>query len=117
MARNAQIINAVAMIPEAVRMWGQETAASLKAQVYAQDRNIIFTGASRAVRMFTPGALLGWGAHLAIEGQLTGGMVNRASIIAGRALAPVEGAIEGWNQLKPPAPPISESGSSCSPRP
>ncbi|MDW9685217.1 type I secretion system permease/ATPase [Sinorhizobium meliloti] len=99
MARNAQIINAMAMIPEAVRMWGQETAASLKAQVYAQDRNIMFTGASRAVRMFTQVALLGWGAHLAMEGQLTGGMVIAASIIAGRALAPVEGAIEGWNQL------------------
>lgn len=99
MSRNAQLINALAMIPEAVRMWGHETAASLKAQVYAQDRNIVFTGASKAARMFTQVALLGWGAHLAMQGQLTGGMVIAASIIAGRALAPVEGAIEGWNQL------------------
>lgn len=64
------------MIPEAVRMWGQETAASLKAQVYAQDRNIMFTGASKAARMFTQVALLGWGAHLAMQGQLTGGMAE-----------------------------------------
>ncbi|WEX77128.1 type I secretion system permease/ATPase [Sinorhizobium numidicum] len=99
MARNAQIINALAMIPEAVRMWGHETAGSLKSQVYAQDRNIMFTGASKAVRMFTQVALLGWGAHLSMGGHLTGGMVIAASIIAGRALAPVEGAIEGWNQL------------------
>ncbi|MCA1441287.1 type I secretion system permease/ATPase [Ensifer sp. IC4062] len=99
MSRNSQIINALAMIPEAVKMWGHETAASLKAQVYAQDRNIMFASASKAVRMFTQVALLGWGAHLAMMGQLTGGMVIAASIIAGRALAPVEGAIEGWNQL------------------
>ncbi|MCA1405884.1 type I secretion system permease/ATPase [Ensifer sp. IC3342] len=99
MSRNAQIINALAMIPEAVKMWGHETAASLKAQLHAQDRNIMFAGASKAVRMFTQVALLGWGAHLAMMGQLTGGMVIAASIIAGRALAPVEGAIEGWNQL------------------
>jgi ATP-binding cassette subfamily C protein len=41
--------------------------------------------------------MLGWGAFLAIEGEITGGMVIAASIIAGRALAPIEGAIEGWN--------------------
>lgn len=99
MSRNSQIINALAMIPEAVKMWGRETAGSLKSQVYAQDRSIVFTGASKAVRMFTQVALLGWGAHLSMDGHLTGGMVIAASIIAGRALAPVEGAIEGWNQL------------------
>ena len=99
MSRNSQIINALAMIPEAVKMWGRETAGSLKSQVYAQDRSIVFTGASKAVRMFTQVALLGWGAHLSMDGELTGGMVIAASIISGRALAPVEGAIEGWNQL------------------
>ncbi|MEM6423424.1 MAG: ATP-binding cassette domain-containing protein, partial [Pseudomonadota bacterium] len=97
MSRNSQIINALAMIPEAVRMWGQDTAASLKAQVQAQDRNIMFAAMSRAVRLLTQIAMLGWGAWLAIDGQITGGMVIAASIIAGRALAPIEGSIEGWN--------------------
>ncbi|ATN33145.1 type I secretion system permease/ATPase [Rhizobium sp. ACO-34A] len=99
MSRNSQIINALAMIPEAVRMWGQETAGSLKAHVAAQDRNIMFAGLSKGCRMITQIALLGWGAHLSLSGQLTGGMVIAASIISGRALAPIEGAIEGWNQF------------------
>ncbi|WP_425340545.1 type I secretion system permease/ATPase [Ciceribacter sichuanensis] len=99
MSRNSQIINALAMIPEAVRMWGQETAGSLRAHVAAQDRNIMFAGLSKGCRMITQIALLGWGAHLSLSGQLTGGMVIAASIISGRALAPIEGAIEGWNQF------------------
>ena len=99
MSRNSQIINALAMIPEAVKMWGHDTAGSLKAHVRAQDRNIVFTGFSKASRMLTQITLLGWGAHLALTGQLTGGMVIAASIISGRALAPIEGAIEGWNQF------------------
>jgi ATP-binding cassette subfamily C protein len=99
MARNSQIINALAMIPEAVKMWGRETAGSLKSQVAAQDRNIVFSGLTKACRLITQVTLLGWGAHLALSGQLTGGMVIAASIISGRALAPVEGAIEGWNQF------------------
>ena len=97
MARNSQIINALAMIPEAVTMWGRDTAASLIAQVRAQDRNIVSTSISRGIRLLTQVAMLGWGAYLAIDGQITGGMVIAASIIAGRALAPIEGSIEGWN--------------------
>lgn len=99
MSRNSQIINALAMIPEAVRMWGKDTAGSLKAQVEAQDRNIGFASLSKAVRLLTQVTMLGWGAYLSIEGELTGGMVIAASIIAGRALGPIEGAIEGWNQV------------------
>ena len=99
MTRNSQIINALAMIPEAVRIWGRDTAESLKAQVIAQDRNITCASLSKAVRLLTQVSLLGWGAFLAIEEQLTGGMVIAGSIIAGRALNPIEGAIEGWNQV------------------
>jgi ATP-binding cassette subfamily C protein len=99
MSRNSQIINALAMIPEAVKIWGRDTAGSLRAQVIAQDRNVISASISKGVRLLTQVAMLGWGAYLAIEGHLTGGMVIAASIIAGRALAPVEGAIEGWNQF------------------
>jgi ATP-binding cassette, subfamily C, bacterial len=99
MSRNSQIINALAMIPEAVQIWGRDTAASLRAQIKAQDRNIAMASISKGVRLLTQVGMLGWGAFLALEGHITGGMVIAASIIAGRALAPIEGAIEGWNQF------------------
>lgn len=99
MTRNSQIINALAMIPEAVHIWGKDTATSLKSQVIAQDRNIAIAALSKGTRLLTQVTMLGWGAYLAIEGELTGGMVIASSIIAGRALAPIEGAIEGWNQF------------------
>lgn len=97
MSRNSQIINALAMIPEAVRIWGRDTAGSLQAQVRAQDRNIMMSSVSKAIRLLTQVGMLGWGAYLAIGGEMTGGMVIAASIIASRALSPIEGAIEGWS--------------------
>ncbi|WP_272858948.1 type I secretion system permease/ATPase [Paracoccus stylophorae] len=97
MSRNSQVINALAMIPEAVSIWGRDTARSLTEQVRAQDRNIMSAAVSRAVRLLTQVGMLGWGAYLALQGQITGGMVIAASIIAGRALAPIEGSIEGWH--------------------
>lgn len=99
MSRNSQIINAMAMIPEAVTIWGRDTAGSLNSQVRAQDRNVFSAAVSKSVRLLTQVTMLGWGAFLAIEGHLTGGMVIAASIVAGRALTPIEGAIEGWHQF------------------
>jgi len=99
MSRNSQIINAMAMIPEAVRIWGADMVGSLTAQVQAQDRNIMTAALSRFFRLLAQIGMLGWGAWLALQGELTGGMVIAASIVAGRALAPIEGAIEGWNSF------------------
>lgn len=99
MARNAQVINAMGMIPEGVQVWGRETVESLKAQVIGQDRNIMMTGLSKFLRLCTQIAILGWGAWLALESQMTSGMVIAASIVASRALAPLEGTIEGWRSF------------------
>jgi ATP-binding cassette subfamily C protein len=96
MARNAQVINAMGMIPEGVQVWGRETVESLKAQVAGQDLNIMMTGLSKFIRLCTQIAILGWGAWLSLESQMTSGMVIAASIVASRALAPLEGTIEGW---------------------
>jgi ATP-binding cassette subfamily C protein len=99
MARNAQVINAMGMTPESVQVWGRETVESLKAQVIGQDRNIMMTGASKFLRLCTQIAILGWGAWLALDSQMTSGMVIAASIVASRALAPLEGTIEGWRSF------------------
>ena len=99
MARNAQVINAMGMIPEGVQVWGQETVESLKAHVAGHDLNIMMTGLSKFLRLCTQIAILGWGAWLALDNQLTGGMIIAGSIVASRALAPLEGTIEGWRHF------------------
>jgi ATP-binding cassette, subfamily C, bacterial len=96
LARNAQVINAMGMLNESVLQWGREQRLALTRHVSALDAGFWISGASRFFRLFTQIAILGWGAFLALEGQLTGGMMIAASIIAGRALQPLEGMIEGW---------------------
>jgi ATP-binding cassette subfamily C protein len=43
--------------------------------------------------------VLAWGAYLAIQAELTGGMIIAASIVGSRALQPIEGTIEGWRSF------------------
>jgi ATP-binding cassette, subfamily C, bacterial len=99
LARNAQVINAMGMLNESINHWGRSQAAALTLQTGALDRNYWISGLSRLVRLLVQVATLGWGAYLALKGSLTGGMMIAASIIAGRALQPLEGMIEGWRSL------------------
>ena len=97
--RNAQVVNAMGMLNEGIMVWGREQARALIMQVNAFDRNFWISGISKFARLVTQIAMLGWGGYLALLGELTGGMMIAASIIAGRALQPVEGMIEGWRSL------------------
>ena len=54
---------------------------------------------SKFLRLCTQIAILGYGAFLAISGEVTGGMIIAASIVGSRALAPIEGTIEGWRSF------------------
>ena len=94
--RNAQAVGAMGMIPEATVLWGRETATALGQLAQGQHSNIWITGVSKFLRMAVQIALLGWGGMLALRGEITGGMMIAASMISGRALAPLDGAIEGW---------------------
>ena len=84
------------MLPESIHQWGAQQARTLTVQGEALDRNFWISGVAKFVRLVTQIVVLGWGAHLALAGELTAGMMIAASIIAGRALQPLEGMIEGW---------------------
>lgn len=94
--RNAEVIQAMGMLPEAIDFWGRANAAAIAAQKRAGGRNAVVTGFSRLTRLGLQIAILGWGAYLAVQGEITGGMMIAASMIGSRALQPIEGTIEGW---------------------
>lgn len=99
LARNAQVINAMGMLHESVQHWGNEHAHALTVQGDALNRNFWISGFSKFFRLLTQVLVLGVGAYLALLGQITGGMMIAASIIASRALQPLEGMIEGWRSV------------------
>jgi ATP-binding cassette, subfamily C, bacterial len=99
LARNSQVINAMGMLNESILHWGREQAKSLSVQGDALQANVWLTGTAKCARLITQILMLGLGAYLALGGNLTGGMMIAASVIAGRALLPLEGMIEGWRSV------------------
>ena len=61
-------------------------------------RTTAFTHMSKSLRMIVQSGVLGLGAWLVIEGQITAGMMIAASILLGRVLAPVDQLIMAWKQ-------------------
>jgi ATP-binding cassette subfamily C protein/ATP-binding cassette subfamily C protein EexD len=97
--RNAETVQAMGMANAILRRYSDLHLNTLALQARASDRAGLIIGSFKAVRMALQVAILGVGAYLVIIGQLSPGLMIAASIIMGRALAPVEGAVGQWKQF------------------
>ncbi|MGE8373337.1 MAG: type I secretion system permease/ATPase, partial [Pseudomonas putida] len=97
--RNAEVIEAMGMLPSIGKRWYQGHLRILQMQTLASDRAALISSTGRFVRITLQSVILGTGALLAIEGKITPGMMIACSILTGRALGPVEQVIASWKQL------------------
>ncbi len=97
--RNAESVHAMGMARGILSRYSDLHLSALALQARASDRAGLIMGSFKAVRMALQVAILGVGAYLVILGQMSPGLMIAASIIMGRALAPVEGAVGQWKQF------------------
>jgi ATP-binding cassette, subfamily C, type I secretion system permease/ATPase len=97
--RNAEVIQAMGMMPSIIERWYKKNAEVLSAQLEANNRASIILSSSKFLRLALQLLMLGLGAFFVVKGQLTPGAMIAASILLTRALAPVEQAIGAWKQL------------------
>lgn len=98
-ARNSDSIVAMGMMKDVVASWGKWNANALIANDKTAGRNSVFGGLSRTIRFGIQAAMLGYGAYLVQQGEMTAGMIFASSIISGRALQPIDMVINSWPQL------------------
>lgn len=95
---NAEVIQAMGMLPGIIQKWFHENEIVLKLQSLASDRSAQLLSVAKFFRMVLQLTILGVGAFFVIEYELTPGGMIAASILMARALAPVEQAIGAWKQ-------------------
>lgn len=97
--QNAEVIRALGMEKPLTQRWIKQHDQMLLHQAKASDRAGSIMATSKFVRMSLQVAILGVGAYLAIQQLISPGIMIAASIVMGRALAPVEQAVGQWKQF------------------
>ncbi|NJM34160.1 MAG: type I secretion system permease/ATPase [Rhodomicrobium sp.] len=97
--RNADVIWALGMLGDLRRRWQQKHLLALAHTGKATDRLGTFSAIAKFVRPLLQIGLLGFGAYLVIEQEISAGVMIASSIVMGRALAPVEASITHWRSF------------------
>jgi len=94
--RNAEVVESMGML-EGIRMrWKEGAQQVLLLQAKASTRAGAITSVSKTFRMLAQSLILGLGAYLALQQEITPGLMIAGSILLGRALAPIDLMISSW---------------------
>lgn len=92
----SEMVYSLGMRKSAFDRWQVARGASLDATISATDTSGTFTSLTKAFRLFLQSAMLGVGAYLVLQEELTPGAMIAGSILLGRALAPIELMVGQW---------------------
>ena len=95
-----ETVRGLGMREAAIARTGVLRGEALSHTLAASDRGGAFTATSRTLRLFLQSMMLGLGAWLAIHAEVTPGIMIAASILLGRALAPIDQAVAQWPVLQ-----------------
>ena len=96
---NAEPARAMGMGRALAERWRGANAEAQDALLRASERGGRVQGAAKFLRVFAQSAILGLGALLVLLGEATPGVMIAASILLGRALAPIDVAMSAWRNF------------------
>jgi ATP-binding cassette subfamily C exporter for protease/lipase len=94
--RNAEVIESMGMLPNLMGRWFKLHGKFLHLQGEASEKAGLVAAVTKFVQVSLQSLVLGYGALLVLENKITPGMMIAASILLGRALAPVQQVIAVW---------------------
>jgi len=93
---NAEVIESMGMLRDLRERWLTRQYKVLSWQTSASDRAGEIASISKTLRLLVQSLILGVGAYLAINNEITPGLMIAGSILLGRALAPIDQMIGAW---------------------
>ncbi|MEN8638431.1 type I secretion system permease/ATPase [Pseudomonas sichuanensis] len=94
--RNAEVVASMGMLGDLRQRWSARTYKVLGLQSVASDRAGAITAVSRTFRQIVQSLVLGLGAYLTLQHEISSGLMIAGSILLGRALAPIDQLIGVW---------------------
>jgi ATP-binding cassette subfamily C protein EexD len=99
-SRNKDAVLGMGMLRSLSLVWSQYQAAGLGFHIKSSDRNAVISAFAKTLRQIIQVSVLAMGGYLAIQDITSPGVMIAASIIIGRALAPIEQSIQGWRAYR-----------------
>ncbi|MCX8227281.1 MAG: type I secretion system permease/ATPase [Sulfitobacter sp.] len=100
MRNEAETVQAMGMRDATFERWQLARDDALDHQMRAIDVGGTFSSFSKTLRLFLQSAMLGLGAWLVLGDEMTAGAIIAGSILLGRALAPIEVALNQWSLVQ-----------------
>ncbi|MBS1170075.1 MAG: type secretion system ATPase [Burkholderiaceae bacterium] len=97
--RNAEVIEAMGMLPNLINRWHKLHARFLNLQAEASEKAGIVSAFSKFTSIAAGSLILGLGALLVILNQITPGMMIAGSILMGKSMGPIQMLINVWRQF------------------
>jgi ATP-binding cassette, subfamily C, bacterial EexD len=97
--RNAEIVHALGMLPALMSRWKEKQQQLIILQATASEKAGLISALSKTYRVTMQSLILGLGAWLAIDKEISPGLMIGGSILMGRALAPIDLMIGTWKQF------------------
>jgi len=97
--RNAEVVHALGMLPDLMSRWKDKQQRLIMLQATASEKAGLIAALSKTYRLTVQSLVLGLGAWLAIDKQISPGVMIGGSILLGRALAPIDLMIGSWKQF------------------
>lgn len=97
--RNAEVVFALGMLPDLMARWKDKQQRLILLQAKASEKAGLITTLSKTYRITVQSLVIGLGAWLAIDKQITPGLMIGGSLLLGRALAPIDLMIGTWKQF------------------
>ncbi|MDO9168889.1 MAG: type I secretion system permease/ATPase [Methylobacter sp.] len=94
--RNAEVIESMGMLGKIRERWMVGAVKVLELQAVASSRAGLLTALSKVIRISSQSLILGLGAYLVIEREISPGLMIAGSILMGRAMAPIDLIIGTW---------------------
>lgn len=94
--RNAEVIQSMGMLGKVRQKWAASALKVLELQAVASSRAGLLTALSKFIRIASQSLILGVGAYLVINHEITAGLMIAGSILLGRALAPIDLMVGSW---------------------
>lgn len=94
--RNAEVIESMGMLNTLIHRWSARQKNVLMLQSGASDKGGAIASISKTFRMLIQSLILGLGAYLAVNHEISAGLVIAGSVLLGRALAPIDLIIGSW---------------------